>query len=118
MSTRDWLRRLIAHWDEFGPAYGFSELIDLAEIMCGRRNAVRRSARRRRPPRERAEFPAGGFHSLSSLCPAVHWAVAAPLCPRFRPNLAGGRSHDRPKKIDFFVPRPPRRVTFEVSTLV
>jgi hypothetical protein len=70
---------------------------------------VRRSARRRRPPRERAEFPAGGFHSLSSLCPAVHWAVAAARCPRFRPNLAGGRSHDSARLIRIIAARSEHR---------
>ena len=51
MSTRDWLRRLIAHWDEFGPAYGFSELIDLA------RDHVR-AEERREAQRETAEADA------------------------------------------------------------
>ena len=53
---------------------------------------MRRSARRRRPPRERAEFPAGGFHSLSSLCPAVHWAVAAPFVPGSGLTLLGAEA--------------------------
>lgn len=28
--TETLLRMLIAHWDEFGPTYGFSEKIDIA----------------------------------------------------------------------------------------
>jgi hypothetical protein len=46
MTSRQWLRRLIEHWDECGPCYGFSELMDHA------RNHVREEEQREYAKRE------------------------------------------------------------------
>jgi hypothetical protein len=46
MTSRQWLRRLIEHWDERGPCYGFSELMDHA------RNHVREEEQREYAKRE------------------------------------------------------------------